>query len=148
MLPYTNRGLPQPNNRGMLEGLVNKESIIMTDKKSLQNTNRNHRKKRPKKKQSKRVNQRKSSMPDKKKQLNKRSKVVSSEPLVDQNDQIKKQSNDLADNEDYQSGKEQNKLSQMSNRYENNLMKDFWESSEKESKVNAHKELYENRKSP
>ena len=141
MLPHTNRGLPQTNNRGMLQGLVNKESINMSNKKSLQNTNRNHRKKRPKKKQSKRVNQRKSSISGKKKQLNKRSKVVSSEPLVDQNDQIKKQSNDLADNEDYQS-----ELGQMSNRYKNNLIKDFWESSEKESKEEAHNELHDNRK--
>ena len=80
-------------------------------------------------------------MPDKKKQLNKRSKVASSEPLVDQRDQIKKQSNDLADNEDNHS-----ELGQLSNRHENNLIKDFWESSEKESNEEAHIELYDNRK--
>ncbi len=147
MLPQTNRGLPQLNNRGMLEGLVNKESINMMNKKSLQNRNRNHRKKGPKKKQSKRVNQRKSRRPGNIKQLSKRSKTASIEPLVDQREQIKKQSNDLAD-EDNQSEKEQNELGQMSNRYENNLIKDFWESSEKESKEDTNKELYDNRKSP
>ena len=114
VLPVTNRGLSQSNNR------------------------RNVTKKKP----TKRAKQRKNRRPRTRQQLNELSKVATNDSLNDQRHQIIEQSNDSPDiEEDTKSQIEQKELKQMSNRYENIPNNSFWDSTDKESVEDRHKSM-------
>ncbi len=114
VLPVTNRGLSQSNNRRNVT----------------------------KKKTTKRAKQRKNRRPSTRQQVNKLSKVATNDSLNDQRHQIIEQSNDLTDIEvDTKSQMEQKELNQMSNRFRNNLINSFWDSTDKESVEDRHKSI-------